>query len=125
MIIYITKYTTGAELCKGDAFLVILHRNVGMCDRRRGEEDECACRKLDDELQVPEDEMPAFGGVELAKCLHGAPAKREVEDVAMFECPNIAAEVERGAKEDRMRKWAAEVRVANAQLRVTPTVVVV
>ena len=60
-----------------------------MRDRGRREENECAGRKLDNEFEVPEDQMDTLCCVKFPHRLDCAPAEGEVANVAVFERAHI------------------------------------
>jgi hypothetical protein len=69
--------------------------------------------------------MPAFRGVEVAEGLDSAPSKSEVEDVPVFECPDIRAKIECGARKDRAHKRATQVGELDAELLVVVVILLV
>jgi hypothetical protein len=92
---------------------------------RGGDEDESTRWELDDELQVPEDKMPAFRWVEVAEGLDRAPSEGAVEDVSMPEGPDVRSEIECRARKDGADEGAMQVRVLGAKLPVVFVVVLV
>lgn len=73
----------------------------------RGNKYEGAGWELNDELQVPQHQVPTGRVVEIAQRLDGAPAEGEIEDIAVPERPDVRAEIE-----CRTGKYCAHERAA-------------
>ncbi|KAJ7804349.1 hypothetical protein B0H14DRAFT_3153968 [Mycena olivaceomarginata] len=82
------------ELGEGDPLLIRLYGDVGVRNCCGREEDEGAMRKLNNELQVPEDEVPALRCVESPQHLNRAPTKHQIQHVTVPEGPHVWAKVE-------------------------------
>ncbi len=81
---------------------------MGNCSRRN--EDGGSVWELDEKFELPENNVCSSTVVKAAERSNSAPPIRTVEDVAMLESPDIAAEVECGAGEDRPREVGLKVR---------------
>ncbi|KAJ7820147.1 hypothetical protein B0H14DRAFT_3147181 [Mycena olivaceomarginata] len=82
------------ELGEGDPLLIRLYGDVGVRNCCGREEDEGSMRKLNNELQVPEDEVPALRCVESPQHLNRAPTKHQIQHVTVPEGPHVWAKVE-------------------------------
>jgi hypothetical protein len=69
--------------------------------------------------------VAAFCGVEVAEGLDGAPPEGEIDNILMFECPNVRAEIECGARKNQANEGAAQVRELDVELLVIVVVVLV
>lgn len=68
-------------------------------------------RELDYELQVPQDDMSAMFGVEVAKCCDNTPEKREIHYVLVEPRPDLKAKVECDAGEYGVREVEVDTKM--------------
>lgn len=62
-IVHPPEQSPGRILREAVVGLVFCYGNIGMSDDGRGDENGSARQKLNDQLQVPEDEVPTLGVV--------------------------------------------------------------
>lgn len=87
-----------------------------MADGRRGNQDGRPRRELDDQLEVPQDEVPAKLGVEIPEGGDSAEAVRQIICVCVRETARTGSEINRGAGKDAARRNALEAGVARVEL---------
>jgi hypothetical protein len=119
------KYPTGRVLGEGDALIPFLNGYVGVRDGGGREQYERAGRELDDELQIPKDQMPALLGVKISERLHCAQTEWQVADIAMPVGPYAAPKIEGRARKHGLGEGAVKVREAESEFAVVLEVVVV
>ena len=77
-----------------------------------GRNEKCGSRwKLDSNVKIPKDQMPALGGVVVPKRSDRAPSGREVEMVSVYVCDGSWAEVTSRTGKDVVLEIAFEVRI--------------
>ena len=74
-------------------------------------------RKLDYELQVPQDDMSAIFRIGIAKCGDNTPEKREVHDILVEPRPYLKAKIKRYAREDGVGKIESDTETVAHGLR--------
>jgi hypothetical protein len=85
--------------------------DVGVEYGGAGDEDRTPRGKLQDELAVPENEMPALPVVKVPECSDCAPAKCEIAEVTMAECACAGSEIKGTGGEDPIEEGSFKVLV--------------
>ncbi len=108
------EQTTRGELGERHTFLTGADRSVGVPEERRWDEDYRAGRKLNDELQIPQHDVPPLLVVVVSESHDGAPPCREVLVVDVNPGYCLWSEVERSRREHVLLEVEPKMRAGAA-----------